>query len=236
MLTIPQSFMDAAAKQAEAQLAGQVARELEKATGADPAVVRPVVEQAVEAARRRGLTQAAALAVDAALSALGPGLREAIEDRRSEANAADDTPDEALWRTVSEVSPDEWERLSAPIRAAAEGTPAADAPPPALALVDSLKKSFPQAPPNGVRPCSHGGAKMSKPPPTSTEPTTWIGVSLVDESGRPMVDERWEVVDAKGRRFSGSFDKTGEVIVQGVAPGAAKVVFPGLDRSYFQVA
>jgi len=75
------------------------------------------------------------------------------------------------------------------------------------------------------------------PPPPSTERRkTWIEIELVDESGRPVPDERFAMELTDGSRKEGRLDGSGRARVDGIDPGTCEVWFPDRDASEWRLA
>lgn len=79
-------------------------------------------------------------------------------------------------------------------------------------------------------------------PPTPVEPvlrapreTTWVEVSLVDEDGDPVPDERYEILTPDGVVHRGRLDYRGRVRLSGITvDGACQVKFPDLDADAWE--
>lgn len=60
------------------------------------------------------------------------------------------------------------------------------------------------------------------------EPTDWITVELMHESGLPAAGERFVLTDASGTTREGQLDAHGRAVLFDVVPGECTVAFPGL--------
>jgi hypothetical protein len=63
-----------------------------------------------------------------------------------------------------------------------------------------------------------------------TEPQSWIEIELVDDRGKPVPDEAYEIETADGVRRSGTLDWKGRAREEGIDPGRCKVRFPRLHE------
>jgi hypothetical protein len=60
----------------------------------------------------------------------------------------------------------------------------------------------------------------------------WIRIQLVDDHGRPVVGELYEIVLPDGETTaSGTLDSRGAATVAGFDPGTCHVTFPNLDEA-----
>jgi hypothetical protein len=62
------------------------------------------------------------------------------------------------------------------------------------------------------------------------EPTSWIEIELVDDSGNPVADEPYVLVTGDDRTRSGVLDRDGRAREDGIDPGNCKVTFPRLHE------
>jgi type VI secretion system secreted protein VgrG len=61
--------------------------------------------------------------------------------------------------------------------------------------------------------------------------THWIEIELVDEDGKPVPGEEYQVTLPDGSTVaSGTLDGKGKARVEGIDPGSCKVTFPNLDK------
>jgi hypothetical protein len=58
------------------------------------------------------------------------------------------------------------------------------------------------------------------------EPTSWIEIELVDDTGNPVPEEPYVIVTGDDRTRSGTLNARGRARDDGIAPGACKVTFP----------
>lgn len=84
-----------------------------------------------------------------------------------------------------------------------------------------------------------GGAKKDKPEAAEAEPppeetvvktTDWIEIVLVDETGKPLKDQRYRLTLADGSVKEGKLDANGSVRHDSIPPGFCKLVFPDIDK------
>ncbi len=59
---------------------------------------------------------------------------------------------------------------------------------------------------------------------------SWIEIELVDDEGRPVPFERYELVLPNGRKRYGRLDANGLARVNGIKPGSCEINFPRLDK------
>ena len=58
----------------------------------------------------------------------------------------------------------------------------------------------------------------------------WVEIELLDEAGRPLPDQRYEIVLPDGTRHAGKTDARGVGAVRGFPPsGTCTVSFPDID-------
>ena len=57
----------------------------------------------------------------------------------------------------------------------------------------------------------------------------WLDLDLVDSTGRPVADEKYEVEFADGSKKSGRLDKNGQAQIKDVPPGKADIRYPDLS-------
>ena len=64
---------------------------------------------------------------------------------------------------------------------------------------------------------------------------TWIEIELVDEEGKPVPGEAYEVTLPDGTQVaSGSLDHKGFKRIEGIDPGSCKITFPRLDKDAWE--
>jgi len=66
------------------------------------------------------------------------------------------------------------------------------------------------------------------------EPTSWIEIQLVDQKGRPVPGEPYEVRTADAKLRSGSLDANGFTRITGIVPGQCEICFPKRDGEIWQ--
>jgi type VI secretion system secreted protein VgrG len=72
------------------------------------------------------------------------------------------------------------------------------------------------------------GSKLNKIQPDSVqEQQGFVELQLVDEDGNPVPDAKYELHLPTGEVKKGTLDGSGKARVEGVPPGACRVVFPG---------
>lgn len=64
--------------------------------------------------------------------------------------------------------------------------------------------------------------------------TSWIEIELVDESGQPVANERYEIRGPGGRVHRGRLDRQGQAHVGLSEPGTCQICFPDLDSAAWE--
>jgi type VI secretion system secreted protein VgrG len=64
----------------------------------------------------------------------------------------------------------------------------------------------------------------------SKQKKAWIEIELVDDNGKPVPGEEYEVTTPEGTVARGTLDEKGFARVDGIDPGTCKVTFPRLDK------
>ncbi len=72
--------------------------------------------------------------------------------------------------------------------------------------------------------------KKNKPATEDPKKKSWLKLKLVDEEGKPVPGERYEVITSDGKKRSGTLNNKGEAEVKGIEPGNCDVTFPNLDK------
>jgi type VI secretion system secreted protein VgrG len=78
--------------------------------------------------------------------------------------------------------------------------------------------------------------KPSHKEPGDKSKTGWIEIQLVDDAGKPVAGESYEVEMADGTVASGTTGADGVARVSGIDPGTCKVRFPNLDKDAWEPA
>ena len=76
-----------------------------------------------------------------------------------------------------------------------------------------------------------------KPPETDEEKaemTSWIEIELVDEYGKPVPGEPFEVILPDGSVYPGTLDPKGFYRIDRIYPGTCKITFPNLDKDAWE--
>ncbi len=82
----------------------------------------------------------------------------------------------------------------------------------------------------------YGAAKV-KPYKKDPNKKSWIEIELVDEDGKPVPGERYEVTLPDGQTVaSGTLDQKGFARIDGIDAGSCKVTFPDLDKKSWEKA
>jgi hypothetical protein len=81
--------------------------------------------------------------------------------------------------------------------------------------------------------CSPTQACGSSPPAQTTlspTKTSWISIELLDDDGKPVPGEAYQITVPDGTVVQGSLDDKGRAKVSGFDPGTCKISFPNLDK------
>jgi hypothetical protein len=72
----------------------------------------------------------------------------------------------------------------------------------------------------------------SPPSQTTVSPTktSWIAIELVDDEGKPVAGESYQITLPDGTNVQGTLDDKGRAKVSGFDPGSCKITFPNLDK------
>ncbi|MEO5860143.1 MAG: type VI secretion system tip protein TssI/VgrG [Pyrinomonadaceae bacterium] len=76
-------------------------------------------------------------------------------------------------------------------------------------------------------------AKSSKEDPKKK---SWIKLKMVDEEGKPVPSQAYEVKTSDGKIRKGSLNSKGEAHIKGIEPGNCDVSFPNLDKDAWEDA
>jgi hypothetical protein len=82
-------------------------------------------------------------------------------------------------------------------------------------------------------------AKKEAPPPEPEEeatPTSWVGIELVDQDGKPVPEMRFRLKLPDGTYKEGLTDKAGRFRINGIAEGSCTLEFPSLDAEAWKPA
>jgi type VI secretion system secreted protein VgrG len=76
----------------------------------------------------------------------------------------------------------------------------------------------------------------AKPEPHKPDPTkkSFVEIEMVDEDGKPVPGERYQITLPDGRVATGTLDSKGKARVEGIDPGSCKVTFPALDKDAWE--
>lgn len=58
---------------------------------------------------------------------------------------------------------------------------------------------------------------------------SWVGLSLLDETGAGVADAQWRVIAPDGTEHRGMTDANGQARLDGIPPGNCKISFPQID-------
>ena len=81
--------------------------------------------------------------------------------------------------------------------------------------------------------CSPTQVCGSSPPSQTTispTKTSWIAIELIDEEGKPVSGESYQITLPDGSNVQGTLDDKGRAKVSGFDPGSCKITFPNLDK------
>lgn len=73
------------------------------------------------------------------------------------------------------------------------------------------------------------GSAPTPAPPVSPDKTHWIAIELVDELGKHVPYEDYQVTLPDGTIIEDSLDRRGHAKITGIDPGTCKVSFPNRD-------
>jgi type VI secretion system secreted protein VgrG len=82
--------------------------------------------------------------------------------------------------------------------------------------------------------CSSCGSSPTPDQPVSPDKTHWIAIELVDELGKHVPYEDYQVTLPDGTVIEGSLDKRGRAKLTGIDPGNCKITFPNLDKDMWK--
>jgi len=75
-----------------------------------------------------------------------------------------------------------------------------------------------------------------KPDEDDQDEKSWIEIELVDEQGKPVPGERYEIKTPDGHLTKGTLDGKGFARVAGIDPGNCEITFPELDKDAWKKA
>jgi len=75
------------------------------------------------------------------------------------------------------------------------------------------------------KPCTNNDAKDDTP----EEPTSFVGIALVDENGKPVIGQKYTVELPDGSMSKGTLDADGTAKVEGFKEGICKIHFPDIE-------
>lgn len=77
-----------------------------------------------------------------------------------------------------------------------------------------------------------------KPKPGKKDPEkkSWIEIQLVDQNGKGIPGESWEITAPDGSGFSGTTDEDGVGRLEGIDSGSCQITFPRLDKDAWEKA
>jgi len=73
------------------------------------------------------------------------------------------------------------------------------------------------------------GSAPTPAPPVSPDKTHWIAIELVDELGKHVPYEDYQITLPDGTIIEDSLDRRGHAKITGIDPGTCKVSFPNRD-------
>jgi type VI secretion system secreted protein VgrG len=76
--------------------------------------------------------------------------------------------------------------------------------------------------------------KKKRPAKEDPKKKSWIKLKLVDEEGKPVPGEAYEIKTSDGKYRTGSLNNKGEAHVKGIEPGNCEVTFPNLDKDAWE--
>lgn len=78
--------------------------------------------------------------------------------------------------------------------------------------------------------------KKSKSTKEDPKKKSWIKLKMIDEEGKPVPGEAYEIKTSDGKIRSGSLNNKGEAHIKGIEPGNCDVTFPNLDKGAWEDA
>lgn len=76
--------------------------------------------------------------------------------------------------------------------------------------------------------------KEKKPVKEDPNKKSWIKIKLVDEEGKPVPGEAYEIKTSDGKYRSGCLNNKGQAYIKGIEPGNCEVTFPYLDKDAWE--
>lgn len=78
--------------------------------------------------------------------------------------------------------------------------------------------------------------RKKKRPKYDPRKKSWIKLKLVDEEGKPVPGEAFEIKTSDGKYRSGSLNNKGQALISGIEQGSCEVTFPRLDKDAWEDA
>ncbi len=78
--------------------------------------------------------------------------------------------------------------------------------------------------------------KVPPPPKPQEENLTWVGVELVDDSGKPVPNAAYRAKLPDGSITEGTTDDEGKAKIEGVTPGSVQIQFPDIHGDEWKSA
>jgi hypothetical protein len=76
----------------------------------------------------------------------------------------------------------------------------------------------------------------ARPVPPPFKPNHWIEIVLVDQDGKPVPNEPYEIILSNGFVVSGALDADGRAREEGIVPGTCRVTFPRIHAAEWRPA
>jgi hypothetical protein len=95
-----------------------------------------------------------------------------------------------------------------------------------------VREHRPSAPPSAPTP-----TPRERPRPVALEDLkTWIEIELLDDTGKPVANEKYLIKVPGGTTESGTLDAKGRARITGLDPGTCEIAFPGIDAREWKPA
>jgi hypothetical protein len=75
-----------------------------------------------------------------------------------------------------------------------------------------------------------GSAGQTTRKVVSPDKKSWIEIELLDQQGKPVPNEEYQIELPDGSTVDGNLDGMGLARVDGIDPGTCKITFPNLDK------
>jgi type VI secretion system secreted protein VgrG len=80
-----------------------------------------------------------------------------------------------------------------------------------------------------IKPCQ-GCEALQSATPSASQTGHWVEIELLDEAGKPVPGEHYQIELPDGSTTEGTLDSQGQARVDGIDPGNCKISFPNIDK------